>query len=99
MTYSNEDELLLKEALHIYQEKALVYLSDKEELENTTFTDKFEKQMQKLIKSQKKPYYNMTNSVGKRVACVLVAIIILFTMMSTTSIGKSFIRFLRSQSP
>ena len=94
VTYSNEDDLLLKQALNTYQEKTLIDLPNNEELEKITFTEKFEKKMQMLIKAQKKPYYNMTNSVGKRVACVLVAIIILFTMMSMTAIGKSFIRFI-----
>lgn len=94
VTYSNEDDLLLIEALNVYHEKALSDLPNNEELEKITFTENFEKKMQKLIKSQKKLYYNMTNSVGKRVACVLVAIIILFTMMSMTAIGKSFIRFI-----
>lgn len=94
VTYSNEDDLLLKQALKTYQEKTLIDLPNNEELEKITFTEKFEKKMQKLIKAQRKPYYNMTNSVGKRVACVLVALIILFTMMSMTAIGKSFIRFI-----
>lgn len=95
MNYSNEDNLLLKEALHIHQEKALTDLPNDKELEKITFTEKFEKQMQKLIKSQKKPYYNMTNSVGKRFACVLVAIIVLFTMMmSVTAIREPFIKFI-----
>lgn len=94
MTYSNKEKLLFIEALNLYQEKELSDLPDSEELEKVTFTEIFEKKMQRLIKSQKKPYYNMTNSVSKRVACVLVAVIILFTMMSMTAIGKSFIRFI-----
>lgn len=95
MTYSNEDELLLKEALQIYQEKALTDMTNDEILEKITFTENFEKKMQKLIKSQKKPYYNMTNSIGKRVACVLVAVIVLFTMvMSVSAIREPFIKFI-----
>ena len=92
--YSNENELLLKNALNIYQEKSLSYLPNDGELEKITFTEKLEKKMQKLIKAQKKPYYNMTNSVSKRAACVLVAVIILVTMMSITAIGETFIRFI-----
>lgn len=94
MTYSNKEKLLFIEALNLYQERELSDLPRTEELEKVTFTEKFEKKMQRLIKSQKKPYYNMTKSVSKRVACVLVAVIILFAMMSMTAIGKSFIRFI-----
>lgn len=95
MIYTTEDNLLLKEALHIYQEKALEDLPNDEEFKKITFTEKFESQMQKLIKSQKKPYYNMTNSVGKRFACVIVAIIVLFTMvMSVGAIREPFIKFI-----
>lgn len=95
MIYTTEDNLLLKEALHIYQEKALEDLPNDEEFKKITFTEKFESQMQKLIKSQKKPYYNMTNSVGKRFACVIVAIIVLFTMvMSVSAIREPFIKFI-----
>ena len=94
VTYSNENDLLLKEAMSIYQEKALTDLPNNEELEKITFTEKFEKKMQKLIKAHKKPYYNMTNSMSKRFACVLIVIIVLLTMMSMTAIGKSFIRFI-----
>lgn len=95
VTYSNEDDLLLIEALNVYHEKALLDLPNNEELEKITFTEKFEKKMQKLIKSQKKPYYNMTNSVGKRFACVIAAVIILFTMMmSVSAIREPFIKFI-----
>lgn len=43
------------------------------------FSDKFEKNMQKLIARQKKPYYSMINTVGKRAACVILAVLIAFT--------------------
>lgn len=95
VTYSNEDDLLLIEALNVYHKKALSDLPNNEELEKITFTENFEKKMQKLIKAQKKPHYNMTNSVGKRFACILVAIIALFTMvMSVSAIREPFIKFI-----
>lgn len=43
------------------------------------FSDKFEKNMQKLIARQKKPYYMMINTVGKRAACVIFVALIAFT--------------------
>lgn len=95
MIYKIEDEMLLKQSLLRYQENMLDNLPSEESLNEITFSEKFEKQMQKLIKSQKKPYYNMTNTVGKRFACVLVAIIILFTMMmSVSAIREPFIKYI-----
>ncbi len=40
------------------------------------FSPKFESKMQKLIKRRNKPYYSMINTLGKRVACVAVIILV-----------------------
>lgn len=72
----------LKQALEIYQEKQLSALPSQKELENFhTFSSAFEQKMRKLIRSQKKPYYMMINTVGKRVA--IVVIVALMTITTT----------------
>ncbi len=40
------------------------------------FSSKFNKDMQKLVKRRRKPYYKLINTVGKRVACVVIAFIV-----------------------
>jgi len=40
------------------------------------FSINFEKKMQKLIKRRNKPYYKIINTVGKRVACIIVIVLI-----------------------
>lgn len=44
-----------------------------------SFSPKFEKRMRKLINRQKKPYYLVINTVGKRAACIIAALLIVFT--------------------
>ena len=60
-----------------------------------TFSEKFNKKMEKLIKSQRKSYYILINTVGKRVAILFVAIITLFTAsMSVKAIREPVINFI-----
>ena len=40
------------------------------------FSVEFEKKMQKLIKRRNKPYYKIINTVGKRVACIIVIVLL-----------------------
>ena len=42
-----------------------------------TFSEKFIKRMDKLIKSQRKPYWNFISTVSRRAAVIIVAIITL----------------------
>lgn len=94
MTYGKEDEAILKEALLIYQKEKLSHLPPDEETEIITFTSSFESKMQKLIKAEKKPYYVIINTVGKRVACIIIAVLVSFAaMMSVDAIREPFIEY------
>jgi hypothetical protein len=53
------------------------------------FSDRFEKQTKKLINRQKKSYYKMINTAGKRAACIVVAI---FAISFTTVMSVSALR-------
>ena len=61
-----------------------------------TFSPGFEKQMDKLIKRRKKPYYSLVNTVGKRVAVVILAFVMVSftTVMSVDALRKPFISFI-----
>lgn len=45
------------------------------QMEEHIFSKKFEKKMKKLIGRRQKPYYSLINRAWKRVACVVIAII------------------------
>lgn len=67
---------LFKKALH----DALILefsnmLPDADENEHV-FSSGFERKMQKLIKRRKKPYYKIINTLGKRVACIAVIVLV-----------------------
>lgn len=60
-----------------------------------TFSERFNKKMRKLIKSQRKSYYFLINTAAKRVAVVLVAILTLFTAsMSIKAIREPVVKFI-----
>ena len=67
--------------------------------ENTiqyTFSEKFNRRMEKLIKSQKKVYWNLINTASKRVAIILLAIFTTFTAaFSVKAIREPIINFIK----
>ena len=59
-----------------------------------TFSEKFNKKMEKLIKSQRKPYWNFISTVSRRAAVIIVAIITLVTAaFSVKAIREPIIKF------
>lgn len=82
------DEKLIK-AFEIYNKKLCESLPTDEELKDITFSESFEKKMQKLIKAQKKSYFYLINTVGKRVAIILLT---LFTSLTATTFSVKAIR-------
>ena len=61
-----------------------------------TFSEKFIKRMDKLIRAQRKSYYKFINTVAKRAAVIFAAIITLFTAsLSVKAIREPVVRFIR----
>lgn len=59
------------------------------------FSERFNKRMQKLIKSQKKLYWNFVNTAAKRAAVIFVAIITIFTVaFSVKAIREPILKFI-----
>lgn len=59
------------------------------------FSDKFNKRMQKLIKSQKKAYWCLVNTAAKRVAIIFLAIFTMFTAaFSVKAIREPVVNFI-----
>lgn len=60
------------------------------------FSERFNKRMQKLIKSQKKLYWNFVNTAAKRAAVIFVAIITIFTAaFSVKAIREPILKFIK----
>lgn len=61
-----------------------------------TFSEKFIKRMDKLIRAQRKSYYKFINTAAKRAAVIFAAIITLFTAsLSVKAIREPVVRFIK----
>ena len=61
-----------------------------------TFSEKFIKRMDKLIRAQRKSYYKFINTAGKRAAVIFAAIITLFTAsLSVKAIREPVVKFIK----
>lgn len=89
MFLSKEIDEKLIQAFELYNKKLCESLPTDEELKHITFSDAFENKLQKLIAAQKKSYFYLINTVGKRVAIIIAAIIIGLT---ATTFGVKAIR-------
>lgn len=88
--FSNKKNLeILKKALDIIAKEQATEFPSAEECAYVTFSAEFENKMQKLIKRQSKPYYYLINTVGKRVACIVIAALI---TLSSITFGVKAIR-------
>ena len=60
------------------------------------FSPEFEKRMEKLISRRKKPYFRMINTVGKRVACIALVVVIASatTVMSVDALRNAVFKFI-----
>jgi hypothetical protein len=71
------------------------YLNSIPQVETHEFSKKFQRKMSKLIKHREKPYYKLTNTTRKRVACIVALSVILSTMtvMSVDALRGKFFNF------
>lgn len=61
-----------------------------------TFSEKFIKRMDKLIRAQRKSYYKFINTAAKRAAVIFAAIITLFTAsLSVKAIREPVVKFIK----
>lgn len=64
-------------------------------IEEHKFSPEFEKKMRRLINRRNKPYYRIINTVGKRVACIAVIILVAssVTVMSVEALRNTVTDF------
>lgn len=71
------------------------HITSNEESIDYRFSEHFEKKMEKLMRSQKKPYYRLFNTAAKRVAMVGIVFMLLFgTAFSVKAIREPIIDFI-----
>ena len=96
MFLSKEIDKKLVMAFELYNKNLCESLPTDEELKDITFSKTFENKMQKLIRAQKKSYFYLINTVGKRVAVIILAIMISLTATTfgVKAIRESVIKFI-----
>ena len=96
MFLSKEIDKKLVMAFELYNKNLCESLPTDEELKDITFSKTFENKMQKLIRAQKKSYFYLINTVGKRAAVIILAIMISLTATTfgVKAIRESVIKFI-----
>ncbi len=96
MTFTQKEQAIIYEALDLYCIEFCKTLPTNEELSHITFSEEFERKMQKLIDRQKKFYFNWFNTVGKRVAAIILVLLLSLTTItfSVRALREPVIRFI-----
>lgn len=94
--FSQKEKSVIYEAFDMYYINYCKTIPSNEELSYITFTKDFEEKMQKLIESERKFYFYWVNTVRKRVAIIILAIIISLTSATfgVKAIREPVIRFI-----
>ena len=81
----------------LFDEQTVELLQDIDRSEPHIFSRRHEKKMQKLFKRQRKPYFKLISTAGRRAACVFAAIVVLSaSAMSVKAVRKTFFDFITS---
>lgn len=96
MFISTEYDNKLKLAFELYNQRMIENLPTDEELSKITFSETFETKMKKLLSLQKKSYYKLINTVGKRAVIIILTLIISLTVatFSVKALREAVIEFI-----
>ena len=85
----------LREAFDIYVREQNARLPSEEELAGITVSDEFEARMEKLIRRQKCGYYVLFGTVARRVATIIIALLVGMTVttFSVEALRQPVVRF------
>lgn len=79
----------------VYDESFNEQMSSLNDSEQHAFSKKHDKKMAKLIKRQRKPYFNLICTAGRRAACIIVAIVIFSaSALSVKAIREAVFKFI-----
>ena len=87
---------IIKQAVEQYQENWVRELPSEQELgKKYRLTKEFRRKMEKLIQKEKRPFYRMFNTAGKRVAVILTTFLVAAAAlcMSVEAIRTPIVRF------
>ncbi|MBQ8741327.1 MAG: DUF4367 domain-containing protein, partial [Clostridia bacterium] len=86
----------LKKAFRTVIAKEFSHIPEDENSIDYTFSERFNKRMARLIKSQRKSYWVLINTAAKRAAVMFVAILTLFTAaFSVKAIREPVLKFIK----
>ena len=90
------DEKLFEDALRLYSEDLCTELPAAEECTDISFSPDFQRRMEKLIKDRQKFYYYWFNTVGKRIASIVLIVVIglLTVTFSVKALREPFLKFI-----
>lgn len=90
-----ENPLVLQAIQEVFNERFEEEMKELEDEEPHIFSEKHNKRMAKLIKNQKKPYFMLICTTGRRVACIIATIIILSaSALSVKAIREAIFDFI-----
>ena len=69
------DTVLLKDALALYVEELSAALPSEEECASVSFSPRFERRMERMLRDHQKFYYFWFNTLGKQVASVVLTVL------------------------
>ncbi|MBR1662994.1 MAG: DUF4367 domain-containing protein [Ruminococcus sp.] len=81
----------------VLAEEFAEYINDLPLYTEHQFSERHNRKMNKLIKRQRKPYFSMISTAGRRAACVIVAFVVLSaSALSVRAIREAFFDFITS---
>lgn len=90
-----ENPLVLQAIQEVFNERFEEEMKELEDEEPHIFSEKHNKRMAKLIKNQKKPYFMLICTTGRRAACIIATIIILSaSALSVKAIREAIFDFI-----
>lgn len=94
--FTAKEKTIIYEAFDLYYKEYCKTLPTKEELSHIVIPDELEKKIQKLIAKERKFYYYWINTLGKRVAAIILAIILCLTTVtfSVRALREPVVRFI-----
>ena len=86
----------LKDALAYYIEELAASVPQAKECEGITFSPRFEKRMERMIRDHQKTFYFWFNTAGKRVASIVVAVVLALStvVLSVDAARETLIQFI-----
>ena len=90
-----DNPLVLQAISEVFNERFEAQMKELEGEEPHVFSEKHNKKMAKLIKNQKKPYYALISTAGRRAACIAVVVILFAaTALSVKAIREAVFDFI-----